>query len=247
MKLALAFALIGATAATSASAQDFGFTGRTYSVDLGLGAKVGPEFPGSDEGEASPWLIWRNGGFESGEGEGRQGFSISPSYGMVGDRESNDYPELAGMKDIDHAYELGLKLSYSTGPVTAFGSVRRGFDGHEGVVGELGAKYRTELSDRVTLWSGVEVGYGSDEYTQTYFGVTPEEVAAGRPVYTPGGGFTSAAITFEARYAVTDTIAVLGEIQYGKLIGDAADSPIVQEEYQPSLRLGIVRKFSFGF
>ncbi|HIC65010.1 MAG TPA: MipA/OmpV family protein, partial [Paracoccus sp.] len=56
-----------------------------------------------------------------------------------------------------------------------------------------------------------------------------------------------AAIKFRARYAINDKTAILGEVEYGKLIGDAADSPIVQDDYQPALRLGIVRKFSFGF
>ena len=77
--------------------------------------------------------------------------------------------------------------------------------------------------------------------------MTPEQAAPGRPTYSLGGGFTSAAITFEARYALTEKTALLGEVQYGKLIGDAADSPIVLDEYQPVLRMGIVRRMSFGF
>lgn len=247
MKTALVVALIAASAATVASAQDFGFTGRTFSVELGAGAAYGPDYPGSDDGEASPWLIWRNAGFGQDGSTDAQGFNISPSFNMVGEREAADNDDLAGMDDIDPAYELGLKVSYGAGPLTTFGTVRRGFDGHEGITGEIGAKYRTELSDRVTLWSGLELGYGNDKYTSTYFGVAPEEARAGRPAYDIGGGFTSAAISFEARYAVTDTIAVLGEVQYGKLIGDAADSPVVQDKYQPSVRVGIVRKFSFGF
>ena len=72
-------------------------------------------------------------------------------------------------------------------------------------------------------------------------------MTSGLPASAPGGGLNEAAITFEARYAINDTTAVLGEVRYGKLIGDAGDSPVVQEEYQPSLRLGVTRRFSFGF
>lgn len=247
MKHMLALAVLAASAATGAHAQDFGFAGREFSVDLGVGVDVGPDYPGSDDAEAGPWLIWRNAGFGTPGTNESEGFAISPSFNTVGEREASDNGDLAGMENIDRAYELGLRVSYGTGPLTAFGSVRRGFDGHEGVTGEIGAKYRTDLSDRVSLWSGLSLGYGNGDYNDTYFGVNAAEAAPGRPAYDIGGGFNKASITFEARYALTENLAVLGEVEYGKLIGDAADSPVVQDEYQPSLKLGIVRRFSFGF
>lgn len=246
MKYALALALLFAT---PLSAQDFGLSGgRAFSVDLGLGASLGPTYPGAEEAEVSPWIIWRNAGFGPVGQAPAQGFSIAPSFGTVGSRDSADDAALTGLDDIDRAYELGLRVNYGAGPVRAYGSLRRGFGGHEGVTGELGAKYRTELSDRVTLWSGVEVGYGNADYNDTYFGVTAAESASsGLPPTAPGGGVNEAALTFEARYALSDTTALLGEVRYGKLIGDAADSPVVQDEYQPSLRFGVTRRFSFGF
>ena len=246
MKYALALAVLFAV---PAHAQDFGATGgRTFSVDLGVGAALRPAYPGAEDAEVAPWIIWRDAGFGPVGTAPAEGFSIAPSFGTVAKRESSDDAALTGLDDIDRAYELGLRVSYGAGPVTAYGSVRRGFEGHEGITGEVGAKYRTELSDRVTLWSGAEVVYGNDDFNNTYFGVTPaESVTSGLPASAPGGGLNEAAITFEARYAINDTTAVLGEVRYGKLIGDAGDSPVVQEEYQPSLRLGVTRRFSFGF
>lgn len=247
MKQTLILALLAASAATAAPAQDFGFAGRTLSFDAGLGVTFGPEFPGSEDGKASPWPILRNGSFTTGEGKPVEGFSILPSFGLQGEREASDSEHLAGMEDIDRAYEAGLSLRYDIGALRGYGRLRHGFGGHEGLVGEVGVKYRTELSDRVTLWSGVEMGYGNGDYNRTYFGVTAAEAAPGRPAYDLGGGFNSAAISFEGRYDLTDSVALLGEVQYGRLIGDAADSPLVQEKYQPSLRVGVVRRFSFGF
>lgn len=247
MKMTLALAVLAASAATGAFAQDLGFAGREFSVDLGVGVDVGPDYPGSDDAEAGPWLIWRNAGFGTPGTNESEGFAISPSFNMVGKREASESDDLAGMEDIDAAYELGLRVSYGAGPWNAFGSVRRGFDGHEGLVGEVGARYRTDLSDRLSLWSGLSLGYGNGDYNDTYFGVNAAEAAPGRPAYDIGGGFNKASISFEARYALTENTAVLGEVEYGKLIGDAADSPVVQDEYQPALKLGIVRRFSFGF
>lgn len=241
MKRLLAIALLAMPMATTATAQDF-------SVDLGLGVTGKPVYPGAEDAEAAPWLIWRNARFgAAGEGD-KQGFSVSPSFGMVGERKPEDDAALAGTDEIERAYELGGKVSYGAGPVTAYGSVRKGFEGHTGLTGELGAKYRTDLSDRVTLWSGLELGYGDSDYNSTYFGVSPAEAIASKyGEYNPGGGINSAAVKFQASYALNDKTAILGEVEYGKLIGDSGDSPIVQDEWQPALRLGIVRRFSFGF
>lgn len=241
MKKILALAVLLAPLALPVQAQEF-------STELGLGVAAGPTYPGADDAEVSPWLIGRNTRFGTSEAGDGQGFSISPSFGMVGSRDADDDAALTGLNEIDRTFELGGRVSYGVGPVMGYGALRKGFNGHEGLTGEVGAKYRTELSDRVTLWSGLELGYGDSDYNETYFGVTPDEsVTSGYSQYAPGGGFNSAAITFEARYAINDTTAILGEVEYGKLIGDAADSPIVQEEYQPKLRVGVVRRFSFGF
>lgn len=241
MKQVLALAVLVAPLAMPVHAEEF-------SIELGLGVTGGPTYPGAEDAEASPWLIGRNTRFGTSEAGDGQGFSISPSFGMVGSRDADDDAALVGLDEVDRTIELGGRVSYGMGPVSAYTSLRKGFNGHEGLAGEVGTKYRTELNDRVTLWSGLELGYGDSDYNSTYFGVTPEEAArTDYSEYAPGGGFNSAAITFEARYAINDSTAILGEVEYGKLIGDAADSPIVQEEYQPKLRLGVVRRFSFGF
>lgn len=238
MKHALAAAALTLLAATPLHAQMLDLT-----LDAGLGVELGPKYPGADEGQTTPWLILRNGAADEGAG-----FSISPSFGLKGKRDAGDGDGLAGLDEIDRAVELGLRLGYGFGPVSTYATVRRGFGGHEGITGAVGAKYRTELSPELTLWSGVQAVYGNGAFNDTYFGVTEAESAAsGLPPTSIGGGFNEAALTFEARYALGDATAILGEVRYARLIGDAADSPVVQEEYQPSLRLGLVRRFSFGF
>lgn len=233
-----------------AVAQDFGAPARSLAFDLGLGAELGPSYPGSGTDRVTPWIII--GGTGSGTaGMGnvdQQGLGISPSVGTKGKRDFTDGDELIGLDGIDGAVELGLRLSYGLGPVTGYGSVRRGFGGHEGVTGNFGAKYRINVSDRVTLWTGAEAVYGNAEFNDTYFGVTaPESRASGLPPYEAGSGINEAALTLQARYALSENVSLLGEVRYGRLVGDAADSPVVQDETQSSVRLGVTRRFSFGF
>lgn len=243
----LSAACLAAALSQGAVAQDSGL-GRQLSADLGIGMSIDPSYPGSDETRAGPWLIWRNAGFGDGAWGERDGLSFSPSLNVEGARDPADNADLAGLNEIDRAVELGLKVSYGAGPIGAFATLRKGVSGHSGLTGEVGARYRSDVSDRITLWSGISLGYGDGDYNATYFGVTPAESAAsGYAPFAPGGGINRAEITLEARYALTETTALLGGVNYGRLIGDAADSPVVQDRSQPSLRLGIVRRFSFGF
>ncbi|SDE14223.1 outer membrane protein [Paracoccus isoporae] len=244
------FPLIAATAfAAPALAQETVINPpQSISLDVGAGAAYKPTYPGSDEHETVPWLIFRNlelNGTRSGPGDG---FSITPSFNYLGKRDSDDDSRLAGLDEVDRTLEFGVKATYRTGPTRAFVTARKGFGGHDGITGEFGAEYRIDYSDRLTMWAGLEAGYGNDDYNQTYFGVTPDEAArTAYGPYAPGGGINSAAATLEARYDLSPNTAVMGEVKFSRVIGDAADSPIVLDENQPSVRLGIVRTLNFGF
>src|SRR5690606_17084465 len=116
-----------------------------------LGVKYSPEFMGSDNLDSSPWIILRNGDSDAGKA---QGISVLPSLNYVGKRDAGDHPDLYGMDDIGYAGEFGVKLFWRMGDMTSYGAIRKGFGGHHGVVGELGAKYRYQVDDRLTLWTG---------------------------------------------------------------------------------------------
>lgn len=237
--------------ATPAAAQSFGNNGYVFSADMGLGVKYGPDYMGSDDDEASAWIILRNGSLTRQKTDGREttdGVSVVPSFNLIGSRDAGDNDALRGMDDISRAGEVGFLVSYDQGPTRGYMALRKGFGGHKGLVGEFGARYQYAATDRLTISPRAEALFGADDFTETYFGVTADEaVTSGYDAYAPGGGFYAASVGLEARYAVTDTIAVLGEVKYTRLLGDAADSPIVQDKDQSSIRLGVVRRFSFGF
>lgn len=220
------------TAAVLATAFALPAHAQQASFDLGLGATYSPAYPGADSMETTPWLIVRREGAAQGLGFGGS-FAYRPA------RDAGDGPALAGTPDIDPAFELGGKVSYGVGDVTGFATLRKGFGGHEGLTGELGVRHRAQVNDALSLTSTIEAGFADDKYMDTYFGVPGG--------YQAGGGLKDVSARVGARYAVTDTIAVLGEVEYARLQGDAADSPLVEKKGQPMLRVGIVRNFSFGF
>lgn len=247
MKIALPLIVALATAAPVMAQDTIINPAQSITVDLGIGANYKPTYQGSDDQDTSAWFIFRNFSYSGRENAGRA-FSLTPSLGYVGERDSGDDDRLKGMDKINRAYELGLKASWRAGATEGYVTARKGFGGHKGITGEFGTRYRIEASDQLTLWAGLEAGYGDDTYNETYFGVTATE--ARRSAYTayqPSGGINMAGASLEARYELAPNTAVLGELKYSRIIGDAADSPLVMEENQPSVKLGIVRTLNFAF
>ncbi|AUM73317.1 MipA/OmpV family protein [Paracoccus jeotgali] len=245
----IAALVLAAGLASPAAAQTVLGKGQNkVAVDIGLGGAYSRTYKGSDEFKTRPWLILRDLAL-GGAGPSRdEGFRLSLNTNMVGPRNEDDDDRLEGLDDISRAYEFGIKATYNMGQTTGYATLRKGFGGHHGLTGEIGGKYRFEAGDRMTLWAGLKAGWGNARYNDTYFGVTDIEAArSDYTEYAPGNGFNSATASIEARYQVNPATAILGEMNFGRIIGDSADSPVVRDRNQPSVKLGIVRTLNFAF
>ncbi|MDS9468525.1 MipA/OmpV family protein [Paracoccus sp. MBLB3053] len=218
------------------------------SFDVGAGVTYGPGYFGDDDAELGPWGTMRNLTLGTDTGEEKQGFALIPSFGYIGSRKATDHEELRGLDDIDWTGEIGLRVNYVSGPSLSYAAMRLGVGGHDGLVGEIGTKYRFIVNDKLTLWTTAELQLGDDEFTDTYFGVSEDESASSSfRAYDPSGGIYAANIALEARYSLTPKTSILGKITYGRLLNDAGNSPIVQERNQPEINLGIARRLNFRF
>ncbi|MDO5622659.1 MAG: MipA/OmpV family protein [Paracoccus sp. (in: a-proteobacteria)] len=245
-----ALAVAAAFAALPAGAQTLGYN---VSADLGVGVQSRPEYPGAGDNEAAPWFILRDFSVSRGDAVSSagvpQGFSWGLSTGLAPERDSGDYARLNGLDKVSRGVELGLRAGYGVGDVQGYIAARKAVSGHEGVVGEVGVRYSTNLNDRIRLTSRVEAQYGDSDYMNSYFGVSAAEVANGAnfPVYEASGGIKAVQASLEARYALTDSSAILGRVTVGRLKNDAADSPITEDKNQFSVGIGYVRSLNFGF
>lgn len=226
-------------------------------LTLGAGLAVKPEYFGSSDYGAGPSfgvrLNYLNVGplnFGSLNGDPASGIGLRGSFRYVGERVAGDYPELDGLDDVDATVELGLGLGYRSRNFDAFADVRYGIGGHESLVGELGADYKIQPADRLTVSLGPRVLLGSDDYTSTYFGISAAEAAASDyTAYAADGGVVSAGVELGARYEINDVWGVQGAVTYDRFMGDAADSPIVEqgERDQYGLRIGLTRQITLDF
>ena len=249
-----AFALALAIAGSAGIARADGNT-PGIEFEIGVGGQIAPRYEGASDYLISPFPTFRlqrltlPNGFQIGGGDG-MGLSFYPSFGFRGARKSTDTPVLNGLDDVDKAIELGAGVSYTTWRGKIFGEVRRGFGGHEGYVGEIGAEASFHPTDTLTLSGGPRVSFADAEYMDTYFGVSAAETkTSGLSAFDAGAGFKSVGIATSARYEITSNWAIEAEAAYDRLIGDAAASPVTGagSRDQFSFRLGAVRKFKLDF
>lgn len=227
-----------------------------FVIDLGAGVAVQPEYPGSEDYLAYPVPIVAFGRFyvpglgqvSDGE-EVTRGFFFFPSFDVIGERKASDSASLTGTNTIDWAVELGAGAGYRYDWLRGFVVVRQGFNGHEGQVAEFGLDVVTNPLERVTFSFGPRATWGSGDYMDTYFGVTPAEAAAGPlTAYNPDSGFKTVGVAARASYAWTDNVALHLQGGWDRFVGDAADSPIVMagDENQFSVGAGVSYRFGFN-
>lgn len=223
--------------------------------ELGVGGNMAPAYEGASQHLLSPVplfklnrLVLPNGTVIG--GEQKTGFSFGPAFNIIGERDSSEYEDIKGLRDIDMAVELGLKLRYKTDGLRAYGEIRRGFGGHEGVVGEIGIDFVARPDTALELHAGPRLHFADGEYMQTYFGVNGAEAGrTGFKTHNPGGGIKSYGAQAGARLDIGENWAFTGRVNYERLVNDAADSPVVKNgsPNQFSARIGIVRKLRIGF
>lgn len=246
------FAAAAAAFIPQAQAQDA--SGPGISFELGAAGKMTPRYFGASNLVLSPVPLFRlkrlelPNGFTIGGGSD-EGFSLSPSIDVIGERSTKDSPELTGLNTIDTAVELGVEAKYQMGNFRVMGAVRQGFGGHEGIRGELGADVIVKAGDQWTFHGGPRLNFGSSKFTNTYFGVTAAEASALYPATTTSGGLYSAGLEAGVRFQVDSNWAIEADAGWSRLTGDAASSPITAQgsKNQYTASVGIVRRFNIGF
>lgn len=245
-----ALALLMGTAAMPARAGDN--PGADLIFDLGAAVLVKPKFEGAREALISPTPLFKlkylrlPGLFTIGGGPDT-GLSLWPAFNIVGKRDANGTSYLRGLGDVDTAYELGLGVSYTHGFVRGMAEVRRGFGGHEGVVGVVGVDAILKPVDKLTVEVGPRVTFADSQYMKTYFGVdAAQATASGYRQFDARAGVKSIGIDSKMVYEFTDEWRGQVEAGYSRLVGDAGKSPITARgsRDQYSLRVGATYRFS---
>jgi outer membrane protein len=212
-------------------------------ITIGAGAQIGPQFPGADGYTISPMPIVdvRRPGqritYEAGDegwGFGLLGreasFNIGPAVQFQGKRREEDVGAAVG--NVGFTVEAGAFVeAYLSDSFRIRAEGRRGINGHEGLVGDVGFDLIARGGDTTVFGIGPRIRLADDKYMNAYFGVSPAAaVRTGLAAFTPDSGVYAAggAASVRHHFGSDGKWGVHGFARYDRLVRDAADSPIVR-------------------
>ena len=267
LALAASFCLYGASAMaqTVSVPQVEGTDEGSYA--LGGAVLINPQYVGSDETRVLPlpYIDVRNyKGFDftpftvsyaavdylSGEGLWAWGVTAGPQASWEFGRDDDDGDELIGLEEIGSSIYLGGYSRIRLGPI----GVR--LEGGQDVIdGTGGAKFDASIGTRLplaegSLTAGYTFNWGSEEYVESFFGVS--RLAAERSgfdAYAADGGIYANTATLLGQYPLKKNWELTALASYRQYKGDAEDSPIITAETGSSdgltLVLGVSKRFGF--
>ena len=221
-------------------------------LSLGVGPVYQPDYFGSDdyEIEADPqvYIRVRNFVFFDDDGAdialfGFSGFRFGPSIRLVGDRDENDNPNLAGLDRIGQTFELGgFAAATFVDRYSVKFKVRQGVaTGHRGLIVDAFGTALLFKYGRFSTSVSAQASWIGDDYADAFFTITPDQsIRSGLPVFDADDGFRNIGGSLNGYLNLGKRWSLNPYVTYNLIIGDAADTPIVSQ-------LGSRHQFRAGF
>ncbi len=178
----------------------------------------------------------------------QSGFELGPVLGWRFGRDEEDGNRLAGLGDVEGGLVVGGFAAYRMGILAAFASYQHQVTGDD-TGGQLrfGLEAKSKINPWLTLTGVAGSTWSSNDYMDAFFSVSPgQSVTSGLTRFDAESGIKDvylglgAEVPLDARW----TLTMSGK--YSRLVGDAADSPIVESENQLTGMLGLSYRFSIG-
>jgi len=239
-------ALLVAALASSAKAADMARppvppSESGWIITIGADARDVPKYMGSDASTVVgvPYFDFRRPGSPEGFHSPRDGtgialfdngvFAIGPVGSLIWERRQSDSSSLSGLGNVGFTYEAGGFVDYWAAQwLRARVEVLKAFGGADGVVANFAVDAVIPLSPALTLSGGGRARAVTSGLERPYFSITPaQSITSGRPVFNAGGGWQAVGAGAQLKYRFNPVWATYGLIEYEKLVGATASSPIV--------------------
>ncbi len=231
-------------------------------ISVGADLRLLPEYVGADDYMFFPFPLigWRRAGTPPQFQSTRDGFTVPLyeterfSFGSVAhflfERRQSDNAALFGLGNVGATLEHGAVVDYWNVPwLRGHAELRGGIGGHHGVVADVALDVVRPLDQRWMVSAGPRVRVASSSALSPYFSVTPaQSIASGLPIFNAGAGVQAVGAGSKARYQWTPEWASHVFVEYDRLVGDAADSPLVsQRGSRDQVTVGTGFTYSFAW
>ncbi len=228
---------------------------RDWSVRIGAMGVYTPAYEGSDAYELRGFpqidITFRDTVFVNARrGVGayvwnRNNLKLGLSVGYTFGRDEDDSDDLRGLGDIDDGATANLVFEWGIGDVALDARYEEQITGHDtGFQVHLGLGYDLRIAEETTVKPSLKTTFASSDYMEEHFGVSPGQSArSGISAYEADSGFKSLGFHLMVVHRLNQHWGIQAGAGYDRLTGEAADSPVVKDENQYRVTIGLSYQF----
>jgi outer membrane protein len=155
--------------------------------------------------------------------------AMGPVGSLIWQRRQAANPFLNGLGNVGYTLQVGGFVDYwAVEWLRARVEGLQGFGAANGVTANFAVDAVVPLSPALTLSGGPRARVVTSGAESPYFSITQaQSMASGLPAYNAGGGWQAVGAGTQVKYRFNPTWATYGLIEYDKLVGATAASPIV--------------------
>ncbi len=236
--------------------------GNYWVVTIGGYGVIEPAFPGAKDyifsgrpiidihqAGAREWLTLPNDAFSLTLYQ-TDNFRVGAAGDYLNHRDrSNASSALQGIHDIDYTLEGGAFAEYYPAPfLRTRVELLQGVTGADGFEANFMADFIYRPTPQWLLTAGPRLQVVDDKYASAFFSLGAADAGAGLGTYNAAGGVNFAGVDVTARYYLTDKFSIRAFAEWDRLLGDAANSPIVtQRGSADQFQAGIGAAYRFNY
>jgi MipA family protein len=274
MQIRYIFGLLAAlpvvATAVPAAAEDFSFrpveqaAPSDWIITLGADARGVPRYMGSNQEIAVPvpYFDRHRPGTPEKFHSPRDGTGIAlyddgviaagPVASLMFPRRQSANPSLNGLGDVGYTVQAGGFLDYWAAKWLRMRvEGLQGFGAASGVTANFSMDAVVPLSPALTLSGGPRARVDTAAAESPYFSINQaQSIASGLPAYNATGGWQAVGAGTQVKYRFNPTWATYSFVEYDKLVGSTAASPVVSgpggSANQWTFGLGLTYSFAMG-
>ena len=226
--------------------------------ELGLGPGIAPDYEGSEDYQFVPipyaLAQWASGQYVHLIGNTIKGnvlqsdmWSLGPMLQYISSRADVDNNRVDDLQNVDASVMLGVFGEVKIDRWRARIEMRQDVADDNGFLATLNGGYNLPINEQLRLGFLVFTTYADGDYMNAYFSVDGGDAArSGLKEYDAESGFKDVGLHLNADYNIYENWSVMGLFRYTRLVGDAEDSPVVDDEGDENqFFAGFLLKYAF--
>jgi outer membrane protein len=156
-------------------------------------------------------------------------FALGPVGTIIWPRDANDSSTINGLNAVNSTINVGGFVDYWAVPwLRSRAEVMQGFGAGNGVTARLFMDAVVQVTPAITISGGPRARYVTSGTASPYYSVSlAESTVSQLPVYHAGSGWQAVGAGTQLKYRFNPTWATYTFVEYEKLVGPSANSPIV--------------------